>query len=55
MLLIIIFENASNSIFFKNVDYNDDDDLNDERSTLEYLSCAPKRSTAEDLRPQKYI
>ena len=41
-------------IVFKNVDYNDDDDgIDDERSTFEDLPRAKKRSTLEDLWPQQ--
>ena len=42
------------NIIFKNSDYNADAaDNDDERSTLEDLARAKKRSTLEDLWPQK--
>ena len=50
MLTVIVFTKMRAHSSFKNDDYKgDDDETDDERSTLEDVSRAPKRLTFEDL------
>ena len=44
-----MFSKMLSVIIFQNVDYNDDDDNDDERSTFEDLSRAPKMSVLEEV------